>query len=77
MKSSGDPDRREQHAVVVAAVQVERRLGRREQRGGLLVRQLGHLQCGVVQGAVVADGGHDALGSPMDSFTLATSQVPS
>ncbi len=40
----GRADGREQHAVVVAAVEVERRLGRGEQRRGLLLGQLGHLQ---------------------------------
>ena len=52
----------QQHAAVVAAVEVQRRLGRRQQRGRLLVRQLGHLQRGVPHGAVVADRRQHVLG---------------
>ena len=71
------PMEREQHAVVVAPVQVQGGLGRGQQGRRLLVGQLGHLQLGLVEGAVVADGGDMCSGSPMDSLTRATSQLPS
>ncbi len=56
------PHGRQQHALVVAPVQIERRLRRGQQRRRLLVGELGHLQRRVPHGAVVADGRHDALG---------------
>ncbi len=63
MNSSGEAlMRRQQHAGVVAAVQVQRRLRRGQQRRRLLLGQLRHLQRGVPHGAVVADGGQHALG---------------
>ena len=55
-------DGRQQHAVVVAPVQVQGGLGRGQQRRRLLVGQLGHLQLGLVERAVVADGGEHVLG---------------
>ena len=78
MKSSGEPmDDSSMQPSRFAAVEVQRRLRCRQQRGCLLVGQLGHLQRGVEGGAVGADGGDHAVGVTDGSFTRATSHAPS
>ena len=70
-------DGAQQHAPVIATVQVQRRLRRGRQRGILLVGQLGIRQPGVEHGPVVPDGRGHVLGVPDGLLDRATSKLAS